>query len=262
MKSLFVFAFLALIGCADPSNSDSLLETGFGVYGGNKITDQPFAKSIVGIIDTNTGAICPGTIIANDLVLTAAHCIQGDGTSMEIHFETMVEPYGNRTARVLKGIPHEKYRASLLLGNWNDIGLLHFESHLLPHDYKPMRVMTNPQILRDGASVIGAGYGVKDPQTESGSGVLRWLKTTILDRTYSRTEISIDQSFEKGLCFGDSGGPTIIKNKSGEDLLLGVTSRVLGYAFQKCAIRAVVTRVDQHLPWIRKKAQALRTQGQ
>lgn len=263
MKKLILLVSFALVACAKPPSSTlSQNENFFGIYGGEKVTDQqPFGQSIVAIIDTNLGGICTGTIIANDLILTAAHCVHGDGSSLEIYFEKMVEPYGSKTTRVLKAVPHEDFKRNLLFGNWHDIALLKFDPKDLPANYKPMRVMTNAHILRDGSGIIGAGYGVKDPKAESGSGVLRWLLTSILDVSLTDTEMSIDQNFEKGLCFGDSGGPTMIRNKQGEYLLVGVTSRVLGYEFQKCAIRSVVTRVDVYLPWIRKQAKTLRNQN-
>lgn len=262
MKKLILLSFFA-VACAPKTSQNTFQPQNLtGVYGGQKAAIETFAKSVVAIIDTDRGGMCTGTLIAPDLVLTAAHCIHGDGTSSEIYFETMIEPYGSQTTRVLKAVRHEKFHRSHVMGNWNDIALILIDPKDVPADYKPMRVMTNPQVLTDESKVIGTGYGVKNPENESGSGVLRWVLLNVLDASYTGTEISIDQSFEKGVCFGDSGGPVIVRNKHGENLLVGVISRVLGFEFHKCAVHSVITRVDVHLPWIRKQAQRLRTTGQ
>jgi secreted trypsin-like serine protease len=71
----------------------------------------------------------------------------------------------------------------------------------------------------------------------------------------------IDQSQGRGICGGDSGGPSIMKNLSGEDVITGIASFVMNPddPFKLCGYVAAHTSVYFHRDWLQKTFDELKT---
>jgi secreted trypsin-like serine protease len=204
------------------------------IFGGEFVTSSdPVAQVTVMIYGRGGSAgdfICSGTIIAEDVILTAAHCLgkQGDDP-LTVVFGTSLSRPKNSFIKVKKQIRPHNYQANLRDDadfNMNDIALLLLQKPI-PNGYKVAKILPDASAIRDGAEVLLAGYGIDMPSVprgmDGGDGTLRKVTQEITDANYSRTEVLISVR-GKGSCDGDSGGPAFIQ-RDGQLYLFGVVSR-------------------------------------
>lgn len=260
---------LALAACA-PSKSDRIggefSTSGFSsVFGG---TEVPFghamSTSVVALLDFNKGGLCTGTLIGNNLILTAAHCIGSDPTKMVVVFHTsLVEAQKNPTAhaRPVNGATVATVFPGTHLqnGNLDDIALVHYAgstpSGYRPADLLPAQLATE---LRPGMQALLVGYGVSTeitdkPGSGSGSGLLRYINLNIASANSNLTEVTLSQHQGFGVCRGDSGGPAFVSVR-GRVFVWGVTSRVSAV---NCQGSSIYTSAAAYETWIRASADLL-----
>jgi secreted trypsin-like serine protease len=177
LMPLFFGAFLTLtLACSPPSKNSSAAKYLTKIIGGNEVTEgSDLQKSIVGIYDKNKGALCSGSLIAPNVVLTAAHCIgNAPGDHTIIFAADLIGTYKNRVndpsafkAKTRTGVKiavNENYKADLpdnvdnTLAT-NDLGLIQFEG-MAPEGFKPATFIASADLLVAGTPVTVAGYGV------------------------------------------------------------------------------------------------------
>ncbi len=103
-------------------------------------------------------------------------------------------------------------------------------------------------LLKLGDSALIMGYGKTDPKTNSTGTKMQGFSTLKL---IGSSELWMDKKNGSQKCFGDSGGPTLMKsyaNGAAEWHVVGVASRT----GQDCTYGSVETRVDVFLDWIHK----------
>jgi len=221
---------------------------------------------------------CTGSLIAQNIVLTAAHCLASPGLqSVAVLFSlTDKNVKGHQIIAATTGTIHHEYdNFASDVGVQHDIALLKLEKNA-PVDFKLATLPKPSQIglLKVGDKLTFAGFGitnaivrkqVKDalgrervlsvPST--GAGTLRMVDNIVVTSiTPDAKEISLDQSQGKGACHGDSGGPALLKQSDGSLLLVGVTSRGtenLG----NCNVGVIYTGVLGHLDWIASESAKL-----
>lgn len=204
-----------------------------------------------------SSSFCGATYIGGKWLVTAAHCV------VDVHEEALFVNVGghdlsvdkNRVLGVSRIIVHDDYNPDLL---GNDIALI--ELNGVPTDISPALIASEAILdsaVIDQASVFALGRGQQvgflpgeDPQLSAGPPQLFELKVNLRSNDACNTAInnhavSADGSIldlvkddmvcagtptgEVGTCFGDSGGPLILK-QNGQNYLVGITSWGLGCA--------------------------------
>lgn len=218
------------------------------IVGGTEATPHSWPHQVALFIDDIY--FCGGSLISDEWVLTAAHCMDG-ATFVEVvlgaHNIRKSEP-SQVTMASKDFIVHEHWNTFFLV---NDIAVIRL----------PNKVTMNVNInavdlpsteLSEGTYVTATGWGKTSDQFGGISNVLRQVTVPIMSNTVCNSyyglvedgQICIDSSGGKGTCNGDSGGPL---NRNGK--IYGITS--YGSA-EGCEAGHpdVFTRVYRYLQWI------------
>lgn len=259
--SFVVLALGFLSACGQNQEKSQVQLSGQqGVIGGDKVeSGSSVSRSTVGLYDRKTQALCTGTLIANQLVLTAAHCIDPSSNQLEVYFTREIMNADRNLVRpALKAIVHSQYEPSRA-EDTQDIALVRFDG-ALPEGFVPAPLLTDFSQVRKETRIVVAGYGLNwSWGIKKGAGTLRSTDLKVKKPLYGSSEIMIDQSLRKGICSGDSGGPAYLE-VNGRLHLLGVASRGDSIPLPltpDCFIMSIFTRVDAFLPWIQSTADVL-----
>jgi MYXO-CTERM domain-containing protein len=154
---------------------------------------------------------CTGTLIDQDWILTAAHCVEdmsAVGVQIRLDANNLSFKTAGRRVAVAAIYSNPGYNGA----TWdNDIALIRLAESVTDREPTPFhRPVTSPS-----TTMIQVGYGASSDT--GGGGVLRKLSTTTIDCTatgdpaISATNVvCFDQSDGNGTCYGDSGGPSFI----------------------------------------------------
>lgn len=258
-----LFSSLALTACA-PQNQNptsNLIETadsaiigGSVVQAGDKITE-----SIVAVYDASEGQLCTGSLLPNNLVLTAAHCVGAYKEEMYIFFDLSLSAKSER--RQVDKLEISPYWATRQRKekNTGDIAILHFTG-TVPAGYKPATFLPASQksALKRGTTVVLAGYGITNGVTGEGAGTLKMTSVKVEDPLYSVSEVKLNQTEGTGACHGDSGGPAYVV-LNGKYYLWGITSRGVHDENNDCSKYSAYTSALYYKVWINRMAQKLST---
>lgn len=248
-----------------PAHAGSRAETAWSrnasgrdyIIGGIEVDEgDPIAATTVALINraAQGASICTGSIVANDLIVTAGHCVGPSAANMRIAFKLDVTDPGI-SVPVQAFVRHSAYNKGRADQDMNDIALVRFEGGL-PRGFAIATVLDDARALSPGTPVTLAGYGITDAGTHAGAGSLRKTDVTVA-RAWGRTEIRVDQTQGRGACHGDSGGPAFVLS-DGEYRLFGVTSRGPSDQVDDCATEGIYTNLLAHKAFLRKAATQLR----
>jgi hypothetical protein len=170
-RSLMAAAFATLaVGCtANKSDNTVNAMNAPQIIGGSEVVaGTPLNKSVVAIFDNERGALCTGSLIADNVILTAAHCIGKNPEDHVIIFTTNIDEVFKSND---KNFVLQKVRwASKVLVNpnwgkkhadseaWGDTALIRFEG-TTPAGFAPATLLA-PNVLTENMTITVAGYGV------------------------------------------------------------------------------------------------------
>lgn len=223
------------------------------ILNGEEVTaNDPFATSIVGVINLEKGSLCTGTLITREYVLTAAHCLGHSVTSLRV-FTGLSKKQTSAVLDVVSTVvtPEWETRSSEIEDR-GDLAILKITGDL-PNIYRPIQLGTAPP-LEAGSEVFIVGYGRNDGVAKAGAGTLRKGFALIANPQHGHTEVLLDQRNGKGACHGDSGGPALVVSPKGL-FQWGVTSREFQDPQKDCTHFSIYTKIDSYLEWIRLNTQ-------
>lgn len=253
------------------------------VNGEDVTTNEDLAKTTVQIytfqIERNlygkmaiTGvSSCTGTLLSDDILLTAAHCTAANPFYMFLYFSTEAPkdlnsfidsiPTNPLVRRVVGGKVGDNWPLldDSKESDWGDIALLKFMGGL-PEGYQRAALLPDTESLHEQQAITLAGYGLTDGVKKTRSTKLLKVDVSILDPQFSGTEMLIDSGL-KGPCHGDSGGPAYVSDSTGQKYVAGITSRADAKTDPQglCTGDTVYTKVQPYAGWIQKSVQLLQS---
>lgn len=197
---------------------------------------------------------CTGTLIAPDVVLTAAHCIDPElwGTTVPgftLALDVRAAAGVPEIVPGREGIAFDAFDIEAPLedglAQFHDIGVLRLAASITT--VPPARMVRRSHVPRivAGLAVEIAGYGLTDPDGAEG-GVMFDAQATIASLNASEIQIGAGTPAPQN-CNGDSGGPGFAEFGTGRRII-GVVSR--SFAGGRCVTGSIDTRVDPYLSWI------------
>lgn len=238
------------------------------IVGGVDVLDSdPINQSIVGLLmQTRMGtAICTASIIDQDILVTAAHCVSDergnpiDASQLLVLFGTDLRK-PREVRKVIGAIANSHYKEAGGEGkDQGDIAVIRFDG-ALPIGYGPAKILPKSSKLKAKQVVTLAGYGVTTMEAgvDGGAGTLRKVDTKISDPKFAKTEVLLDQRDGHGACHGDSGGPAYA-TVGGKQYLFGVTNR--GYpdvGVDDCLQFSVYTNINAYTKFISASVKELK----
>jgi len=210
--------------------------------GGSAVSssDWGLSSQVVMVLGTR-GSVCTGTLLSQNVIVTAAHCTAGSKQLAVAYFEDG-RPILQPVVSVARNPGFSKKTAVSI-----DIALLRLESDL-PSRFRPMRIDSGGAGANVGESFTVAGFGLSEDRDYRSAGTLRIATVELLPRIfprYLRIGLQGDLS-ELAICKGDSGGPVI----SGGALVGVIYAAERTAKARTCGATAQAIRLAPQRGWI------------
>jgi secreted trypsin-like serine protease len=177
--------------------------------------------------------MCTGTIIDDNFILTAAHCIDDAKSIADLMVYVNTEVSCDKKSNSLSELSVADYGVHRTYGSeksslQGDIGLIKIKGPI-PNHKKPVKLAKKIDI--NGSRILVAGFGKSESSKKSDDqlflryGFVKPGKTW--EASLKEKFLHFDQSEKNGVCMGDSGGPAFQK-QDGEWVQIGVASHVIG----------------------------------
>jgi hypothetical protein len=200
------------------------------------------------LIVSTRGASCSGAVLARDLVLTAAHCVQPFS-----NYAVLAAPYP-RLIKAAQIAVHPGFDPAQFKTRrpTPDLALVKL-SEPLPPGFAPVRLARETALPRPGDRFTLMGFGMAAEGDDRSAGTLRTVTLPAIGTTGGiMVRLSPGAATLAGACVGDSGGP-VFKDGS----LVAVIGWTTGPKGPGCGRVTGATLVAIQRAWIESTASAL-----
>lgn len=271
---------LAMVACNNGTTASQMsgLTGDPGITGGTAVTSgSKESLSTValyfptGKTATSIANFCSGTLIAQDLVLTAGHCF-GDFAKDEqttpaelakhilIGFGLKVAKSTADKAVEFRSVAAYQINPKYVVGSVSqatkkpmyDMTLIKLNEPA-PAEYKPAQLVTDASVLKKGLTVTLVGFGLLSAQPEKFATKMMEVDVLVDNPAITATQFTYKVIAGKSSCSGDSGGPAYVDLGSGELGVVGVTS----WGDQTCEQLGAYTSVPAMSAWIEQASRTL-----
>ena len=192
------------------------------IVGGAAPSGEGIGRSVVTIVGSR-GNFCSGTLIAPDLVLSAAHCVGPGATYKIVDYTTDRQPL----LRDVKNIAdHPGFSMQTMLAHraTADVSLLQLETP--KRNPSPIGAPRMPLAAGNAFTIAGVGVTVRGDGKSGGvvrsadlaaTGQPGNLQIRLVDAAAGGTRAGL------GACTGDSGGP-VFEVQNGKPVIIGIIS--------------------------------------
>lgn len=171
MRQTFVVLILTVLASCAPKSSDIARVVDASIMNGLVVKEgEVIGSSIVGIFNSKWNAICTGSLIAPNIVLTAAHCAPDRASDIKIVFSNDIDYVLNAREPDIQAtfvLLATDFKVSKIWDPNNetseidtgDIALIKFRG-TIPKGFKPASLLVDDSKLRRGDMITVAGFGV------------------------------------------------------------------------------------------------------
>ena len=278
--SVASLSILAALGCSPEGQTARSLElanpeAGANIVNGTIVTaDDVISKSTVALYlkypDSNrVQNFCTATIIADDTLVTAAHCLADVAKMFDLTVDQLlprlriglglqlvkaIDDTRTQWIELKSATVHPDYAmADDALENagkgiaFHDIAIIRLNTPI-PAGYKAAKLLDSPVRLIAGLKLVLAGYGVtRGAPVPVPSNELRKTEVTVDNAALNPMQFSYKVANGQTACSGDSGGPAYIV-EGNQLILVGATS----WGDNSCVQQGVYTSIPAMYAWIQQ----------